>query len=310
MSTPQSLLLLACLSIACSSSSPSGVDSASAGHAGNVDHGGSSSSGGPASDPDDDDQGGSSASGGTSGGSGGSQATAAEALIQDVALEKFPREAEVMLKGVFVTAKSGVGFSSDFWVQEPVGVAPADQPYPRHAGLQVYPDPKTGDLRLAVQNVKVGDCVDLTGTVGRVGGYPEIDGISALATRDPGSCGTAPEPLLIDDDTAFAGIISDADPNESDSQPAADSVAYNGLLLRVTSLTVQAKGVTAEYRVARTGAEDGKTAYLVVFPPFSGAAPAVTEGQTFKEITGIYTNGVRLSPSFGIAPRSADDLVP
>jgi len=72
-----------------------------------------------------------------------------------------------------------------------------------------------------------------TGRVSRFGGYPEMDQVRALTVREPRSCGTPPEPLVIDSAAAFERIISDAVPTDSEVQPA-DAAAY-GLVLRVTS---------------------------------------------------------------------------
>jgi hypothetical protein len=244
------------------------------------------------------------AAAGNGGGSGGDTeggAPVLEVLIQEVSLDTIPRDTLVSLKGVFVTAKKG---NSDFWIQSPVGVTTPDQEYPRHAGLQVFPDPSTSELRFAVQSIKIGDCIDVTGRVSRFGGYPELDKVRALALRNLADCGVPPEPLLIDSEEAFTGILSDADPNESDPQPAVNAAAYNGLVIRVTSLTVKSTAVTGEHLMERAGA----SGYLAVFPPLQSGVYNIQSGQTFSAITGIYTNGIRLSPQFGLAPRTVDDL--
>jgi hypothetical protein len=231
--------------------------------------------------------------------------------VQDVRDGSIPRNTEVTLKGVFVTAVSRSIAGADFWVQEAQGVTTASHDYPQYAGMQVFIGPILAGTSFDVQRAKPGDCIDLTGPVGMEENFPELGDVDQFVPRDAASCGTPPEPLVIDTDEAFAGIATDADPQTDGAQPGANTASMNGLLMAVPAVTATFVGSLSlsipgvGMRVQRPGSD----VMLVVFPPLASSFSSPTQGQTVS-VTGVFSNAAYLSNgSAGLVPRTIDDIV-
>lgn len=204
----------------------------------------------------------------------------------------------VDVKKVFVTAARQIPSGLfPFVVQEPQGQTVGSHVYPEYAGVEavIYP----GDSGLGA-TPSLGDCVDVSGTVGDFHGLTEL----LHVTWQPASgCGTFPQPFAIPTTTvSFGAVATDTDLVTAGNQAGAFAERYESVLVRFPLVqAVAVPGPGGGFQIVEQS--DALGAQLAVDPFYYAAVP--TAGQKFSSISGIFSEFDR----YLLQPRSLGDVI-
>jgi hypothetical protein len=204
-------------------------------------------------------------------------------LIQDGSI---PSGTRVTVRGVRVTASVKNG-SGRVWVQE--SDTSNGYPYPHYAGVQVF---FTSTEAQTVVLPLIGDCVDVTGTIGEFNSETEL--LAPTITASSG-CGDFIVPFLVTP-PLFLTVAADVDPGTTGSQPGPDAEKFEGVLVRLDNVVAQS--ATSQGYVVSPNLGATITTARVIF------IHSLTISSTY-DIIGIYGQFM----NYQVNPRDAGDII-
>ena len=231
-------------------------------------------------------------------------------LIQDVQDGTIVSGSIVTLPKKFVTGiRVSAGGSVTLYIQEPLGVTRAKHVYPRYSGMSVFATAIEAAAHADFASLQVGDCVSATGTTGEFpSGLADV-GTTTLsvptAFAKTAGCGTAPTPTTVE----VSEIATDTDPVTASNQPGALAEPYEGVLVKVASVTTPTAASTNRFLVTTQSASTNSLEIdsFLIGSNFSYAANA-----NFASITGVYSQVNRGTGNslvvYRVTPRSIGDL--